>query len=283
MDTPHAPGPATGALRHLWRRKWWIAALALVAAAIAGVVAQSRAASPAYIASAQLLIKGALPVEDLIGISTQDRRPEQPPLSPVTYRNLLLGQALLQTVAERSSVPLAALRQSVTVDVELESDTSYRRVYSPLITLSVRERNDTVALAILEAWLEEFLRHHGAMLAEFEQQRIDRVREAYIQALSRLGAIQRGQPAQTQPHNALPVDLQERAAEAEVLALEEELTRRLQAGTPEGTDLELVAGPVVESATQADGILRKALLAGVAAAVFATLIFLLEALLSKLE
>lgn len=140
-----------------------IVALTLLAALIAALVAQLKPAShPPHVATAQLLIARDLPVEDMRGIP--DRAAEETTaLTPLTYRAILLGDSLLARVVDvlRGEESVADLREAFSVETELESDTAYRRVYSPLITLRVRGESAERSRDVLDTWLKTFFAEYG--------------------------------------------------------------------------------------------------------------------------
>lgn len=167
MTDPHtASSPTPNYARHLWRRKGWIIGLSLLAAGAASIVAHQRQdTGPVYEAVGQLLIDGRIPAEDLLGIPGQEAAESMPALTPVTYQALLLSDPLLAQVAEDlgDDVSLDVLRAAAEVDIALESDTAYRRVYSPLITARLRWSSPEQAEALLRAWLREFIAQYGSL------------------------------------------------------------------------------------------------------------------------
>lgn len=146
---------------NLWRRKFWIIGLAALAAILGGLIEMRKDSSPSYVASAQLLIEGRLPVEDVVGILEQDQGRGATALTPVTYRILLLNDSLLGKLQSRTGTPIGRLRDDLEVEIVLESDTAYRRVYSPVITIRVHGETEEKSAALLSEWLKVFFEDYG--------------------------------------------------------------------------------------------------------------------------
>lgn len=146
---------------NLWRRKFWIIGLVALAAVLGGLIEMRKNSSASYVASAQLLIEGRLPVEDVVGILEQDQGRGGVALTPVTYRILLLNDSLLGKLQSRTGTPIGRLRDALEVDIVLESDTAYRRVYSPVITIRAHGETEEKSAALLSEWLKVFFEDYG--------------------------------------------------------------------------------------------------------------------------